>query len=320
MKFNVVTFGSAFVDVYLSSPEFKIVKSSQSPTGVAICEVYGGKINVQKRVMTTGGGGTNVAVGLERMGLQTASVCCVGDDDWGLFVRKELKKEGVSPLYIQVTNEAPTSYSTMLVSKDGGRSALVHRGASNKLSWYKVDWEKLDGDWFYVSSLGGDLTLLTKIIRTAQSKKIKVAFNPGSQEIKAGDKLRAFLKEVDLLILNRQEAAELTKHEYKNKQAILKSASKLGVKLVAITEGRQGAILIRGKETISVEAFKVKSIEDTGAGDAFGCGLIAGLIKGFSQEDSLRLGVANGASATTQFGPKAGLLFSTDIKDWLPKK
>jgi fructokinase len=183
-----------------------------------------------------------------------------------------------------------------------------------------VDWEKLDGDWFYVSSLGGDLTLLTKIIRTAQSKKIKVAFNPGSQEIKAGDKLRAFLKEVDLLILNRQEAAELTKHEYKNKQAILKSASKLGVKLVAITEGRQGAILIRGKETISVEAFKVKSIEDTGAGDAFGCGLIAGLIKGFSQEDSLRLGVANGASATTQFGPKAGLLFSTDIKDWLPKK
>jgi len=51
MRFNVVTFGSAFVDVYLSSPEFKIVKSKDSPTGVAICEVYGAKIekNFEKK-------------------------------------------------------------------------------------------------------------------------------------------------------------------------------------------------------------------------------------------------------------------------------
>ena len=109
MNFNVVTFGSAFVDVYLSSPDFKIIKSGKSPTGVALCEVYGGKIKVEKIVITTGGGATNVAVGLERLGLQTAAVCCVGKDDWGLFVRKELQREGVSPLYIQQTDQQ-TSY------------------------------------------------------------------------------------------------------------------------------------------------------------------------------------------------------------------
>src|SRR3972149_10630433 len=140
MRFNVVTFGSAFVDVYLTSPDFKLLRCRCSPTGVAICDVYGAKINVAKMVMTTGGGATNVAVGLERLGLQTGCVCMVGHDDWGLFVRKELRKEGVSPLYIQVDDQAPTSYSTMLVSEAGGRSALVYRGASSQLSWHQVAW------------------------------------------------------------------------------------------------------------------------------------------------------------------------------------
>ena len=306
MRFNVVTFGSAFVDVYLSSPEFKIVKSKDSPTGVAICEVYGAKINVKKMVMTTGGGATNVAVGLERLGLQTGCVCMVGRDDWGLFVRKELRKEGVSPLYIQETDEAPTSYSTMLVSKEGGRTALVYRGASNQLNWHQVAWDKLDGDWFYVTSLGGDFNLLTKIIRTAQDKKIKVAFNPGSSEIGAKEKLKRFLPYIDLLILNKLEASELTK-----------VPAKLSAKMVVVTAGAKGATLFKGKAKIDLPAFKVKMVEETGAGDAFGAGLLAGLIKGMSLEQSLELGMANGASVSTQFGPKAGLLFSPEVNAWL---
>lgn len=316
MKFDVVTFGSAFVDVYLSSPDFKIIKSSQSPTGVAMCEVYGGKIGIKKMVMTTGGGATNVAVGLERLGLQTGCVSCVGNDDWGLFVRKELKKEGVSPLYIQKTNQAHTSYSTILVSEDGGRSALVFRGASNKLSWHKVAWDKLEANWFYVSSLGGDLNMLTKIVRTAQDKGIKIALNPGSKEIKSKAKLKAFLSQVELLLVNRQEAAKLTGHKFKSKEAILSSVGKLGAKMVAVTEGRKGATLVKGKEQVKVEAIKVKAIEETGAGDAFGCGVVAGLIKGLGLEQALRLGIANGASVVKQFGPKAGLLFEPEISNF----
>ncbi|HKZ35371.1 MAG TPA: carbohydrate kinase family protein [Patescibacteria group bacterium] len=317
MRFNVVTFGSAFVDVYLSSPEFKIVKSKDSPTGVAICEVYGAKINVKKMVMTTGGGATNVAVALERLGLQTGCVCRVGNDDWGLFVRKELRKEGVSPLYVQVDDSAPTSYSTMLVSEAGGRSALVYRGASSQLSWHQVAWDKLEGDWFYVSSLGGDLAMLTKIIRTAQSKKIKVAFNPGSAEIGAGDRLKAFLPQIDLLILNRLEASQLTGNKFTNLKSILANIGKLGANLVAVTEGAKGAYLIRGKGQIKLPAFKVKMAEETGAGDAFGAGLLAGLIKDMGLEEALRLGMANGAAVTTQFGPKAGLLFAPEVSSWL---
>ena len=312
MKFDVVTFGSAFVDVYLQSPDFKMIKTSSSPTGVALCEVYGGKIAVEEQVITSGGGATNVAVGLERLGLQTACVCCVGEDDWGLYVRKELKKEGVSLLYVQQVSD-PTSYSTMLVSKEGGRSALVYRRASNKLSWHKVDWNKLTPKWFYVSSLGGDLTMLTKIVRVAQTKGIKIAMNPGSKEIQAEEKLKAFLPSLEVLLVNRQEAARLTRHEFSNMKAIVADVAKLGVKVVAITEGGKGATVVQGGKAIKLPAYKTKVREETGAGDAFGCGLVAGLVKGYSVDKALKLGLANGASVVEHFGPKKGLLFEPEV-------
>lgn len=318
MKFDVVTFGSSFVDVYLSSRDFKIVKTGSSPTGTALCQVYGGKVAVEKLVITTGGGASNTAVGFERLGLQTGCVTCVGKDHWGLFVRQELRKEGVSPLYIQQVDE-PTSYSTILVSEDGGRSALVYRGASNKLSWHKVEWDKLEPDWFYVSSLGGDLNLLTKIIRTAQAKKIKVALNPGSREISSEEKLKAFLPYVEVLIVNRQEAAKLTKHEFKNKEEILSDLRKLGPRIAVMTEGRKGAILLEGRKVISLPAVPAKTVEETGAGDGFGCGLVAGLIKFTSLEKALKLGLVNGASVVEHFGPKKGLLFEPEMEIWLKK-
>jgi len=318
MKFDVVTFGSAFVDVYLTSSDFKIIKSGKSPTGVALCEVYGGKIGVEKMVMTTGGGATDTAVGFERLGLETGCVCCVGKDDWGLYVRKELLREGVSPLYIQQVEEH-TSYSTILVSKEGGRSALVYRGASNQLSWRKVGWKKLRPRWFYVSSLGGDLNMLAKIVRIAEKKGIKLALNPGSKEIAAREKLKAFLPHVEVLLVNRQEAARLTKNMFKNREKILREVSKLGAKMVAVTEGRQGATLLVGKKRLVASAIKTKSVEETGAGDAFGCGLTAGLIKGLSLEKALKLGVMNATSVVQHFGPKKGLLFEPDVNRWLKK-
>lgn len=289
MNFDVVCFGSAFVDVYLTVPDFKL---------------SGSKIVVEKLVITTGGGATNTAVGFERLGLQTAAVCGVGRDHWGLFVRQELKREGVSPLYIQQADE-PTSYSTILVAPDGGRTALVYRGASNQISGSKVEWEKLDPKWFYVSSLGGNFNLLAQIIRASQKGKIKVAFNPGSQEIRAREKLKQFLPHADALLLNETEAESLGKIT--------------GPGIIVITNGRQGASLTIGKKTIKAPAIKVKTTEETGAGDGFASGFMTGIINGLKPETALKMGVINGAAVTTAFGPKAGLLFAPEMNAWLKK-
>jgi sugar/nucleoside kinase (ribokinase family) len=318
MKFDVVTFGSAFIDVFLESSDFQIVKTDKVKGGVALCEVYGGKIGVKNLTITTGGGATNNAVGFERLGLQTAAVCCVGDDDWGLFIRKNLQSEGVSPLYVQIDKQTQTSYATALVADDGSRTLLVYRGASNSLSWAKVAWGKLHARWFHVSSLGGDLALLTKIIRTAQARKIEVSLNPGNGELQAKEKLRAFLPHVHTLLLNQMEAERFL--GVKGESAVEAKLKTLGPKIVVVTRGPKGAVVWQeGGSLLRIGIYPVKRREETGAGDAFGTGFVGGLLLGHDTETALKMGTANASSVVTQVGAKAGLLFGPELNDWLKK-
>lgn len=317
MKFDVATFGSAFVDAYLQSPDFKIVKSNRVSGGVALCEAYGGKVKVEHLTITTGGGATNNAVAFERLGLQTAAVCCVGDDDWGLFVRKKLLAEGVSPLYVQISKNFHTSYATILVAPDGGRTILAYRGASNDLSWNRVAWRRLQARWFHVSSLGGDFAFLTKIIRSAQAKGTKVSLNPGGAEIKAGKKLYPFLKHIEVLLLNQREAEELLGVKGEEVERKIKA---LGPALVVVTRGKRGCFAWSAHEGMLQQGiYPVKTLEETGAGDAFGSGLVGGLLMGHKTETALKIAAANAASVTTKVGPKEGLLFGPEINDWLKK-
>ena len=322
MKFDVATFGSAFVDVYLKSKGLKRIKTSKVKTGKALCAPHGAKINVDELVIASGGGATNNAVSFERLGLQAACIACVGDDHWGLFIKKKLKSEGVSLLYLQQSDKSQTSYSNILVSSDGSRTILVYRGASNDLSWYKVDWDRLSARWFHVSSLGGDLALLSKILSIARHKNIPVSVNPGSGELKQKESFLGYLDQVKVLFVNKHEAANLTGVSHKNEKKIKDKLAKLGVEWVVMTKGRRGSVAIKKgrEEECKMGIFKVETIEETGAGDAFGSGFVAGQLLGHSIKDSLKLGAANAASVTTKIGCKEGLLWAPEVASWLKKK
>ncbi|NMB56571.1 carbohydrate kinase family protein [Candidatus Beckwithbacteria bacterium] len=314
MKFNVLCFGSATIDIYLTSADFKIYKKEEGPM---LCTEYGGKINLDDNLMTTGGGATNVAVCFERLGLQTGLIACVGRDYWASIVRAKLRDEGVSLVHLQATAKKPTSSSIVLVGQDGGRTILVHRAASNLLSWYKVDWDRLDADWIYASSLGGDFKLLAKMIGLSKNKQIKIAFNPGGSELEDRKTLLSFLPFIHILILNKQEFLDLLgkdgNEEFKQKDVL-----KLGCEMVLITEGRKGSrVFTQDKKIYFQDIVKAKTVEETGAGDSFGSSFVAGQILGFSIADSLKIAAYNAASVVSKVGPKQGLLFLPEIKKLL---
>ena len=91
--------------------------------------------------------------------------------------------------------------------------------------------------------------------------------------------------------------------------------------LLVITLGEKGINVFQPNQGfLKMESFKVKMVDQTGAGDGFGSGFITGLIKGFSLEKSLQLGAANGASVVGKIGAKTGLIKLTEIDCWLDKK
>jgi sugar/nucleoside kinase (ribokinase family) len=286
--------------------------------GVMLCSGYGEKIQIDKRISTTGGGATNAAVAFERLGLDAAVVACVGTGHWGRLVKHTLRDEGVSLPYLQETKDQPTSSSIALVGEDGGRTVLVHRAASNYLKWNDVPWEKLDAKWFYVSSLGGNMTLLAKIFRFAKEKGIKIALNPGSMEIKRASELKTYFKQVEILILNKYEALKFFQKPMHEQELDKTKLCNIGAQATLITDGKNGCRLYHCMgEVLFQPAIKAKAIDETGAGDSFGATFIAGLMNDASYEDSLSLAALNSSSVVREIGPKKGLLYWPEIKKLL---
>jgi sugar/nucleoside kinase (ribokinase family) len=88
-----------------------------------------------------------------------------------------------------------------------------------------------------------------------------------------------------------------------------------------MTKGPEGVIASDGKNIYKAGIFKEKRhIDRTGAGDAFGSGFIAGIIRTGRVEEAIRLGTANSTSIVEKFGAKNGILTTKEFNKGRWKK
>lgn len=318
MKFDVICVGSAVLDIYLKSPEFKQIPSGEFEGGVALCEAYGGKVEVEELAVTTGGGGTNAAVSFARKNLKTAIICEMGKDLIGETVKRELVAEGVDVSLIVEEAGEQTGLSSIMVSGEGGRSVAVYRGASKMLSVDDVSWDRLDAEWIYLASIGGQMELIEKLLAFAKEKEMRVAWNPGKSEIEAlgkdDGKRRELLAMVEVLLVNREEAELLTGTKFADENVWKSEECVVGPAHSVITDGEDGGKACFGGKCVFWKASGEKAIERTGAGDGFGSGVVAGLILGRKFEEALEWGNRQAASVVSFMGPKRGLLTREQIE------
>ena len=130
--FDIITVGSATLDIFLRSSEFKI-----RGKGKEKLVLEGGKLEVEKTLMSSGGGGTNTATGFSRLGFKTACVARLGDDLTGKWLASELAKEKFTKKYLRRIKGEVTDSSIILLSPTGKRVILVSRGGT------RVDEERL---------------------------------------------------------------------------------------------------------------------------------------------------------------------------------
>jgi sugar/nucleoside kinase (ribokinase family) len=305
---DVITIGSGTRDVFLISDKFKLIESEEFSTGVGECVALGSKIEIEKIVHSTGGGATNAAVTFANLGFETAAACRVGDDDPGEAVIRALERYGIdADLVIQAAGQ--TAYSTLLTTKQGERSVLVYRGVAKQFQADELPLKKCEGDWFYMTSLGGNLDLAKTIIRHTQDCDSAISWNPGSGEIGQGlEKCKDVLPMVDVLNVNREEAGKLT-----GKEDIPDMMDKLAHpgNVVIITDGADGAYAHKDGVTYFAGTTDAEAISRTGAGDAFGSGFAAAYMKSGELDYALAVGTVNAESVIQKHGAKNGLL-----EDW----
>ncbi len=312
--YDIITIGTATRDVFLRSSVFKPIKdphftaSLGFPTGVAECFAFGGKIEIEKPVLTTGGGSTNAAVTFARQGLASAAIISIGKDEHGKAVVVDLKKENVKPI-ITYARDLQTSYSTLMLSETGERTILVYRGASDYMG--RVSSAHLKAKWAYIVPGAIPLDRMKSLVERFSAEGMRLAINPSGYYIKLGAKaLAPILDKCSVVIMNKEEAASLTGIAYDDERGIFKKIDEMIKGIAVMTDGPNGVTVSDGKVLYKAGIFKEQKLVDrTGAGDAFGSGFVASLISAPDDiKSAIRLASANATSVVEYIGAKEGIL------------
>src|SRR5579859_3815701 len=89
---EVISIGSAVMDIFLKSAKFAVTPVADH---LMVCELYGGKMDVEESLVTSGGAGTNTAVSFARQGFSVGCIASVGKDIAAQIVLDDLVREGV---------------------------------------------------------------------------------------------------------------------------------------------------------------------------------------------------------------------------------
>lgn len=307
VKLNICALGGASQDVFISG---RGIESRFSARDNAYMEELklGAKLDVDYIDFSTGGGATNAAVTFARQGLGSSFIGRLGKDVAGQAVIAELDRENINSQNVIYDDKEKTQYSTILLADSGERTILVYRGASDehKIDEYRhIDFSRFD--WLYVSSFGGSVDVLDFIFNSAHRDGVKIFFNPGAKELAKGRELKSLLEDVDVLLVNKEEAQTIV-----SGQRLEELARHMlnYVPLTLITDGPNGLIASDGKHIIRAGMYEdTKVVDRTGAGDAFGSGFLSHYARGRSLKDSIVFGSANSTSVVGKIGAKAGIIY-----------
>lgn len=317
--YDVICVGSATVDCFVSTGNRLFQKAHAGCVKVP----FGSKVLIDDVRFITGGGGTNTAVGFSRLGFKTALIAKMGYGTNSQRITQELSREKVDTSLVIRTPNARTGFSVVLDASGKDRTILAFKGSNSELGFDEIPKNMLKTKWFYFSSmLDKSFKTLEMLSDFALKHNINVAFNPSSYlAVKGPRYLHKVLRACTILILNRGEACELLgKKEPGNLDELLKGLYQYVPRLVVVTDGSKGVYAFDGTVKYFLKATPVKVVEATGAGDAFACAFVSGMIMGKNVEDSLKMGSSNAESVIQHFGAKNILLTRKEIIKYLKSK
>ena len=281
---------------------------------------WGDKIPYEFSVLVPGvGNAANAAVAAARLGLTSGFVSNVGRDRYGEEILASFKREGVDERYIAV-NEGLTTNHHYVLWYDSERTILIRHEAYP----YLVPEEFESPRWIYLSSAGEQSEEFHEALATwlAEHRQTKLAFQPGTFQMKMGkEKLAALYEATELIAVNKQEAERILELGETSPQELLAKMHELGPRLVLVTDGTKGAYASDGAQQFFIPMYPDPKppFERTGAGDACTSTVAAALALGKPFEEALLWGPINSMAVVQEIGAQKGLLSREALEEYLAK-
>jgi ribokinase len=253
-----------------------------------------------------GGVALNGAMVLERLGVRTRLVGCVGEDWFGEFAVEHAASEGIETTFIQRSGAAMTGLFLIAISPDGQRTFFGCRGASAHLR-ITDDLEACMDSVIALQVTG--YAFLSESSREFVHQLLPMARERGARTVldlglgpsrQIPETLMDALKEFDTVFANAAEAEALSRQS--SPEAALSALEQAGARAAVIKLGGQGCLIRSKGELCRVPPFAVKVVDTTGAGDAFTSAFTAGRLWGWTVEECALLANACGAAASATMG------------------
>ncbi len=314
MKYDFVAVGDVVTDEFIRIPE----KSARIDNGkeARLSFTFGTKVPFEHAYeIYAVGNSANAAVAASRLGLSSALVSNIGDDNEGEKIIARLKEERVGTDYVAINNGKLSNHHYVLWYNDDRTILIKHED-------YMYNLPALEPPrWMYVSSVGeGHERFHDEIAEFVHQHNVKLVFQPGTYQLKLGIKaLERVYKNTEFFVCNREEAGLVLRVETRDITELARGIHRSGPRIVAITDGIHGSYASDGKTLWFLRNYPDPKppFERTGAGDAFSSTFAVALALGKSVEEALMWGPINSMSVVQYVGAQEGLLRRTQLEKYL---
>jgi ribokinase len=270
--FDVICIGAALVDIIA-----QVVRHPFDDD-----EVF-----VSNLTMLSGGAAANTAYACAKIGLSTAFIGKLGENDtFSEIIVNDFKEVSVDTRLIRYSKDYATGSAYVALNQNGERRIYAYSGAANSLSKKDISKKELKNTKLIFLSSLRNFAPLQIAAEIGKSINIPVILNPGMLIVDQGfTKIKGLLEKIDVLILSRREYRTLLniKENELNEELIIKHSKDLfylGIQVIVVTLGEKGSFFITKKGNGLIKSLELDNVIDTtGAGDAFSAGFMYGLVQ-----------------------------------------
>jgi ribokinase len=265
-----------------------------------------------------GGKGANQAVAARLCGANVAMVAKVGNDLFGPATIKNFESLGIDATCVGIAEGVSSGVAPVFVEPGGQNRIIVVKGANDLLAPEDVDaaaplLRKADA---IVLQFEIPLRTVYHAVRFAKANGIRCIVNPAPAQPVEFAQVRG----ADYIVPNESEAQTITGMPVHTEGETKKCAQFLlekGMRRVIITLGERGCLLAGADGMELVPSFKVKSIDTTGAGDAFIGSFAVFLGEGTAEKEALQRANLYAALSTTKTGTQKSFCTRAEFeKEW----
>jgi ribokinase len=314
----ILAIGDIFTDAFIKLREDKARIDTDPDGSKRLSLPFGSKPPYDSvEIVQAVGPSPNAAVSFSRLGLNAGLMAFLGNDQPGKDSLAYLHNENVDTSTMMAHEGMKSNYYYVL--RYGADRTILVKNEDYNYTWVAPD---KTPDWIYLSLISEASWQLHEdlLAYLEANPDTKFAFQPGTFHFEWGaEKLAKIYARSHIVVMNREEAVDVTGKSYDSLKELANGLHELGPKIVVITDGPNGSFASYDGKLVSIPNYPdpAAPVDRTGAGDAFASTIVAALALGESIETALTWAPINSMNVVQHLGAQAGLLRHEEIDRFL---